>query len=314
MKRRLVVFVLLGTVVVALLCLGASETLTNRTGKTASGVVITFSESVRISSYDESIFPDQSPSGRAVKFTFSGGTLANGGRFKLSWSPSSAEVVECQWVVLDTQDSLPAATSGATSILGDEFIIGARLSGHTIIKREWDGCWLTVNPLKVLEAHGFEWVFVSMRTESSAYLRDTPPSLWSTLPWRSEYWESLEITEQLLREAQTAGFRLCLYLEMSDQPAYAANQHAPRAWQGLSADATAAKLRQYVADTVRYFAAKGINVDMYSLSGEIEWGILDFAPTFQQGGGRVPVRDVPHMTQSSSLRRLPPFGRKILTA
>lgn len=293
--KRLVVFTLLGVLAVALLCLGAFETLTNRTGKTATGVVITFSEAVRISSYDESTFPDQSPSGRADEFTFSGATLANGGRFKVSWSPSSAEVVECQWVVLVTQDSLPAATSGATSILGDEFIIGARLSGHSIIKREWDGCWRTVNPLQVLKAHGFEWVFASVRTESSAYLRDTPPAMWSSLPWRGEYWESVEITEQLLREAQDAGMKLCLYLELSDQPTYSANQHAPKAWRGLSVDETATKLGQYVLDTVRYFAERGIDVAMYSLSGEIEWGILDFAPVFQQGGGRIPVRDVPHM-------------------
>jgi arabinogalactan endo-1,4-beta-galactosidase len=183
-----------------------------------------------------------------------------------------------------------------TQILGDEFIVGARLSGHSIIKREWDGCWRSADPIEVLKAQGFEWACISVRTESSAYLRSTDPSLWWSLPWRDEYWESIEITEQLLLEAQEAGLKLWLYLELSDRPAHSANQHAPSDWQGLSVEETADRLEAYVYETVRYYSDRGIDIDMYSLSGEIEWGILDFAPEFQQGGGRIPIRDVPHMT------------------
>ena len=96
--KRLVVVLLVVALAVAVLCLGATESLINRSGKTASGVVLTFSESVRITSHDESIFPTQEPSGRAMAFTFSEGSLANGARFRVSWSPNSAEVVSTQWV------------------------------------------------------------------------------------------------------------------------------------------------------------------------------------------------------------------------
>jgi hypothetical protein len=111
MKRGLVVM-LLGILAVALLCLGASETLTNRTGRSASGIVIQFSQSVRISNYDESTFPDQNPSGRADRFTFSGGMLPNGGRFKVSWSPSSATITNTQWL----QGSAAAASVASDSM------------------------------------------------------------------------------------------------------------------------------------------------------------------------------------------------------
>jgi hypothetical protein len=87
----------LGLVVLVCTALAASEYLTNRTGKTATAVTVTFSEEVRITSHDESVFPDQEPTGRAETFTFSGGELANGGRIKLSWTPGSAEISNVEW-------------------------------------------------------------------------------------------------------------------------------------------------------------------------------------------------------------------------
>ena len=126
--KRVIACALVGALAVALLCLGASETLTNRTGKTASGVVITFSESVRISSYDESTFPDQSPSGRADTFTFSGGALANGGRFKVSWSPSNATITDTQWLQGSTTTSSAAATSMGFSTTSDTPVVPVTFS------------------------------------------------------------------------------------------------------------------------------------------------------------------------------------------
>jgi hypothetical protein len=96
--RRTIAFFLLGALLLPLLCLAASKTLTNLTGETVSGVVLTFSESVRILSYDKAAFPDQSPSGRADRFTFSGGALADGVSFRVSWSPSSASIADLQWL------------------------------------------------------------------------------------------------------------------------------------------------------------------------------------------------------------------------
>ncbi|MCX6094984.1 MAG: hypothetical protein NTY63_09230 [Candidatus Bipolaricaulota bacterium] len=97
--KRLAVVLVVAILGVVLLCLGASEKLTNRSGATASGVVITFSEAVQITSYDNSVFPTQSPaSGESESFTFSGGTLPAGGTFQVTWSPTGARVRSTEWI------------------------------------------------------------------------------------------------------------------------------------------------------------------------------------------------------------------------
>jgi hypothetical protein len=112
--KRLAVVLLVVVLGVALLCLGASEKLTNRSGATASGVVIQFSEEVRITSCDKSTFPTQSPaSGESESFTFSGGTLDAGGTFRVTWSPTSARVRSTKWITsglpaVAATESLPA--------------------------------------------------------------------------------------------------------------------------------------------------------------------------------------------------------------
>ncbi len=479
--KRVVAFTLLVVLAVGLLCLGASETLTNRTGKTASGVVITFSESVRISSYNESIFPNQSPSGRADQFTFSGGTLANGSRFKVTWSPNSAEIVSEHWVTtvggsveapiagpcslcddfggtqLDTckwadtsgmwrgarvsQDgalilstsgdydysdpqvtgqyqllgdfsievswritagwqaairpagagvhsdgaavclyvnqatwvqisrtrhpdretveayastggllgsvpcsattgafrvvretgrvsfyynvgqgwqylcsasSFPAAAyprlsavsaqshhafvtefddfrlvEGATSYVAldwvdsfvpsADFMVGAAI--ETLLgKRVWDQFWRDLDPLQVMKDNGLTWIRTPVQMRSSEYLRNTPYSQWPSLPWRSEYWCSLEWAERILREGADHGLRLNLQLVLSDQTAHRRIQEAPAEWKGLSLERTADLLEQYGYDTARYFKERGIPIEIYDVGNEIELGILNFRP------------------------------------
>jgi len=96
--KRTVCLVLLIVLLVSLLVVGASETLTNRSGRTATGVIVTFSDRVRITSYDDSVFATQEPLGRADQFTFNGGELEHGGRFRLTWSPSSASIVDQEWI------------------------------------------------------------------------------------------------------------------------------------------------------------------------------------------------------------------------
>jgi len=107
--KRLVVVALVVGLAAAVLCLGATESLTNHSGKTASGVVLTFSESVRITSYDQAVFPNQEPTGRAETFTFSGGELPNGGRFKVTWTPSSAEITSSEWIAATTPPAAEVA-------------------------------------------------------------------------------------------------------------------------------------------------------------------------------------------------------------
>jgi len=76
---------------------GATRTFINKTGKMVIGIKIEFSNSVRITRHD-SVFPDQSPSGRSDEFTFDGGELGNSGRFSISWTPSSGAVTDYEWI------------------------------------------------------------------------------------------------------------------------------------------------------------------------------------------------------------------------
>jgi hypothetical protein len=95
--RRVLALILLGLALVVCVVLAASESLTNRTGRTATAVTVTFSEQVRITSYDEAVFPQKEPSSRASTFKFSGGQLENGARFSVSWTPSGATIESYEW-------------------------------------------------------------------------------------------------------------------------------------------------------------------------------------------------------------------------
>jgi hypothetical protein len=107
MKRAFAVIVLLGLLAPA--SLAASESLTNRAGRTATAVTVTFSEEVRITSYDEGVFPTKEPSSRSETFRFSGGQLENGARFSVSWTPSGAEVTSTEW------ETTGSASTGSTA-------------------------------------------------------------------------------------------------------------------------------------------------------------------------------------------------------
>ena len=81
------VLVLVMMLVMSVVGLAASQTFINKTRKTLIGIKIEFSGSVTVTRHD-SVFPDQSPSGRSDEFTFSGGDLRNLGRFSVTWMPS----------------------------------------------------------------------------------------------------------------------------------------------------------------------------------------------------------------------------------
>jgi hypothetical protein len=107
--RRILALILLGLTLVVCVALAASESLTNRTGRTATAVTVTFSEQVRITSYDEAVFPTKDPSSRSESFRFSGGELENGARFSVSWTPSTAEITSTEW------ETTGASSSGSTA-------------------------------------------------------------------------------------------------------------------------------------------------------------------------------------------------------
>ena len=109
MARRVLALILLGLALIVCVALAASESLTNRTGRTATAVTVTFSEQVRITSYDETVFPTKDPSSRSDTFRFSGGQLENGARFSVSWTPSTAEITNTEW---ETTGAASSASSG----------------------------------------------------------------------------------------------------------------------------------------------------------------------------------------------------------
>jgi hypothetical protein len=61
------------------------------------GIHVTFSDSVRIATYDKAVFPTQSPKASSSEFAFSGGELQVGGRFKVSWGNEDVTVLSFEW-------------------------------------------------------------------------------------------------------------------------------------------------------------------------------------------------------------------------
>jgi len=158
-----------------------------------------------------------------------------------------------------------------------DFYVGGVVCDY-LATRVWGQYWKQLDPLQTLKENGFTWVRVGVLTTSSQYLRDAPPPEWSTLPWRNEYWSSLEYAEQILREASDNELRLNLFFLLSDKAAHGAQQDAPAEWVGLSVADTATLLETHTYSTTQYFLDRGLNIELYDIGNEIEWGILNFRP------------------------------------
>jgi arabinogalactan endo-1,4-beta-galactosidase len=180
---------------------------------------------------------------------------------------------------------------------------GLRLGGVVcdyLAHRVWGTRWQQAHPLQTLRENGFDWVRVGVLTRSSSPLRATPPAEWKALPWRGEYWSSVEYAGEILREAQARGFRLNLFFHLSDQAAHAGRQEAPAEWKQLNLQQTADALQQHVYSTTRYYLDQGLRVELYELGNEIDCGLLGFTP-----GQRIPLpagvdvnRDMDYMARS----------------
>jgi arabinogalactan endo-1,4-beta-galactosidase len=152
-----------------------------------------------------------------------------------------------------------------------------------LARRVWDTFWTSVDPIRVLRAKGFGWVRVGVTTVSSSDLRNTEPSRWGTLPWKNEYWSSLEYAGQILSEAAAAGMRLQVFLFLSNTAAHAGVQDAPPEWRQLGVPETAQALENYTYATAKTLGDRGLHVEAYEIGNEIEAGILNFRP-----GDRIP--------------------------
>jgi arabinogalactan endo-1,4-beta-galactosidase len=147
-----------------------------------------------------------------------------------------------------------------------------------LARRTWDVFWKETDPILTIHENGFEWARVWVTTKSSVDLKNTPPSEWSSLPWKNEYWSSLEYAEEILKEASHAGMKLNLVFFLSDEAAHAGVQNAPPEWENLTVEETAIVLEDYCYQTTEYFKEKGFHIEIYDIGNEIEWGILNFRP------------------------------------
>jgi arabinogalactan endo-1,4-beta-galactosidase len=164
--------------------------------------------------------------------------------------------------------------------------------------QNWGNTWNGVNPLDPLKANGMKWVRVGVTTVSSSFLANTPPEQWPTLPWRDEYWSSREFAGQIMREAQDRGYRLNLFLFLSNTAAHAGQQNAPPEWAGLTVAETAQRVDQYSFEIANYYTQRGLNIEIYDIGNEIDFGILNFRP-----GDRVPIPPGVDITNNMTFMR-----------
>ena len=97
-RRKLLSFLMVLMVMAALgVSVAAGTVYTNDSGITAKAFRIVFSEPVTITSFGGT-FATQEPEGEADKFVFSGGEAKAWDSVWLTWEPSSATVVQTEWL------------------------------------------------------------------------------------------------------------------------------------------------------------------------------------------------------------------------
>lgn len=128
------------------------------------------------------------------------------------------------------------------------------------------------NPMPQLVDNGFEWLRVAVTTQSLPELRGT--AAWHTLPWRNQYWSSLEVSGALLREGADLGMRLHAVLFLSHQAAHWGLQTLPPAWVGLSPDDLAQRVEAHGREVALYYQSLGLDIEVFELGNEIDAGVL----------------------------------------
>lgn len=96
MMRRFVVVITLAAIL-AVACPAEQEVLTNDSGMTAIGLIVRFTRSVQIQSYDSELLAWSTCDGFSDVFVFTDGSVRRGGRFAISWFPGTADVASVHW-------------------------------------------------------------------------------------------------------------------------------------------------------------------------------------------------------------------------
>ncbi|MFA6597117.1 MAG: glycosyl hydrolase 53 family protein [Ignavibacteriaceae bacterium] len=148
--------------------------------------------------------------------------------------------------------------------------------------REWSTYWRSESPLQVMKENGFSWMRTGILTTSSDLLVTTPFANWPSLGWHDEFWCSREFSERVLYEGGQNNLNQDVFFYFSDKATYAGQQKEPVAWTTYNLEQTAAAMDNHCFETVNYFNAKGLNVKVYEMGNEIEYGLCGFYP-----GGKV---------------------------
>ncbi len=149
----------------------------------------------------------------------------------------------------------------------------ADLLAHSV----WGNQWGSTNPLDVMEKNGFDTAVVGVLTRSSPTLKNNAVSKWSALSWQDDFWSSVEYSKETLRRAKAEGMRLVVFFYLSDEAAYSGRQKAPPEWQGLSLQAEAAAIEQYVFEAVTDLRNSGLHPEVYEIGNEVDMGVAGFA-------------------------------------
>ncbi|MFZ1851740.1 MAG: glycosyl hydrolase 53 family protein [Nitrosomonas sp.] len=144
----------------------------------------------------------------------------------------------------------------------------------TYLRRRWTEP--SRNPWDVLPDladNGFEWLRVAVTTRSFPELRAT--TAWHTIPFKSEYWSSLEVSGALLREAADLGFRLHAVLFLSHQAADAGEgrQARPAEWTGLTEAEVETRVQQHATAVATYYKSLGLDIEVFEIGNEIDFGV-----------------------------------------
>lgn len=148
--------------------------------------------------------------------------------------------------------------------------------------REWSTDWKYQNPLQVMKNNGFNWIRVGVLTTSSQLLATTPYQNWPSLGWQNEFWCSREFAERVLHEAAQYNLNQSVFFYFSDKATHAGQQDGPAEWLPYNLEQTAAAIENNCYETVSYFKTKGLNVKIYEMGNEIEYGICSYYP-----GGKI---------------------------
>ena len=249
--KRLAPASLLAVLGVVLLCFGASQKVTNQTGSPASGVTLTFSEAVRITSYDESVFPTQSPaSGEAESFTFSGGTLPAGATFQVTWSPSEARIVVSRWTagLEGTQGASPKAGTNWRGVCARLELLGPR--DIQVLAEDWN-----VNLLRLyIGMIGTRGIFATLSSKN--------PSDPVALP------EDLARLDEVLDECARHGIAVIISLVHTAGYQYVWSPDVPQDLTLWKSEPLQRRLIQFWEVVAQHCASRGAEVYGYDLLSE----------------------------------------------